>query len=128
DAAGVGLEQAADDVEQRGLAGAVRADDRDDLALPDRDGHVLDRAHPAEALRHAGDGELRLLDGGLGGVRGARHHSRGPIPCGCGMAGMMETRAGESNRAMMTGVDPPLFAGSLRPDRTPPLLPSRRAA
>ena len=40
-----------DDVEQRGLAGAVRADEADDLAGADRERHVVERGDAAEALR-----------------------------------------------------------------------------
>ena len=41
---------AGDQVEQRRLAGAVRADQPDDLALRDRERHVVDGAHAAERL------------------------------------------------------------------------------
>ena len=39
-----------EEIEQRRLAGAVRADDADELALRDVEGHVVDREQPAEAL------------------------------------------------------------------------------
>src|SRR5262249_9728110 len=38
---------------------------------------------------------------------------RGPIPCGFGMAGMMETRPAESNRANDDGAARALFAGRM---------------
>src|SRR5262249_42502102 len=44
---------AADDVQERRLAGPVRADDPDRLALADRQADALDRAHRAERLRDA---------------------------------------------------------------------------
>ena len=50
DAPGVRLVEARDHVEQRGLAGAVRADDGDDAALGDVDRYVVDRGDAAEAL------------------------------------------------------------------------------
>jgi hypothetical protein len=56
DAAGLGRDQARDGAQQRRLAGTVRADERDDLALPDRDRDVLERVHCAvehlEPLHH----------------------------------------------------------------------------
>jgi hypothetical protein len=47
--------EAVDDVEHRGLAGAVRADDGADLALADVEGDVGDRLHAAEAQRDVVD-------------------------------------------------------------------------
>ena len=41
------------DVHRRAFAGAVRADQADDLALGDREIEVIDRAHAAEVARHA---------------------------------------------------------------------------
>jgi hypothetical protein len=40
---------AADQVEHRGLAGAVGADQGEHLALPDIEAHVVDGQHAAEA-------------------------------------------------------------------------------
>ena len=48
-AAGVGADEAADDVEQRRLARAVGADDADDLARRDRQRDVVEGGQPAEA-------------------------------------------------------------------------------
>ena len=53
DPAAVGGDEAADQVEQRGLAGAVRTDDADDLALGDGERHVVDGADAAERARQA---------------------------------------------------------------------------
>src|SRR5207302_10584137 len=53
DLAGVGFEEAGDDVEQGRLAGTVGADQAEDLAVVDREADVVDRLHPAEALAHA---------------------------------------------------------------------------
>ena len=48
-----GHQQAGQQVDERGLAGAVRSNDRDELAFADRDGHVLERAEIAVVLGHA---------------------------------------------------------------------------
>ena len=48
-----------DDVEQGGLAGAVGADDAEDLAGRDRDRHVVDRPDAAEAAAEPVGGERR---------------------------------------------------------------------
>ena len=53
--------EARDHVEQRRLAGAVRTDDRHDLAATDGHRHVFNRAHATEVFRHAGDGKQRLI-------------------------------------------------------------------
>ena len=53
---------AVDDVEHRRFAGAVRADDRADLVLPDVEGNALERNHPAEGKRDAVDLEDRPPD------------------------------------------------------------------
>ena len=55
--------EAGDQVEQRGLAGAVRSDDREDLALLDRQAHIVDGMHAAERDRQVlggQDGHPRL--------------------------------------------------------------------
>src|SRR5262249_18895166 len=61
DGAAIGLVEAADHVEQRRLAGAVRADNRDDFAAAHRDRDILDRAHAAETLGQRDHGKLRLV-------------------------------------------------------------------
>jgi hypothetical protein len=53
DRAGVGLLLAGDHAEQRGLAGAVRADDADDAAGRQLERQVLDQQPVAEALVQA---------------------------------------------------------------------------
>ena len=53
DLAGVGLERAGEQVEQRGLAAAVRADEADVGAAHDREIEVADERRPAERLRQA---------------------------------------------------------------------------
>ena len=50
-----GPHEAADDVEQRRLAGAVGADHADHLAGRDREGDVVERGEPAEAHGDPGD-------------------------------------------------------------------------
>ena len=66
-----GLDEAAEDVEERRLAGAVRPDQAAGAAR-EGDGHVVDRGHPREA-----DGEVLDLDHGdflrgAGGLRNGR--------------------------------------------------------
>src|SRR5207245_9303170 len=46
---------AVDDVEQRCLAGAVRADEAEDLAVPQRERDVVEGDEPAEPARDGGD-------------------------------------------------------------------------
>src|SRR5438876_762174 len=52
DGPGGGLVHPGYRVEQCGLAGAVRADQREDLASPDLKAHVVDRGQAAEAFGH----------------------------------------------------------------------------
>ena len=52
--------EAVDDVEHRGLAGAVRADDGADLALADIERDVGDRLHAAERERDVLDREQHV--------------------------------------------------------------------
>jgi hypothetical protein len=55
-------EHRADQVEQRGLAGAVRSDQAADLARFDLEAHVLDRGQTAEAFGDADDIEKSSHD------------------------------------------------------------------
>ena len=57
--AAVGLEDGAEDVEQRGLAGAVRAEQREQLVRPHREADIVQRQRAAIALGHAVDHDLR---------------------------------------------------------------------
>ena len=57
DASGVEREEARHEVEDRRLAGAVRSDDADDLALVDVERGAVDGADAAEASDEAVDGE-----------------------------------------------------------------------
>ena len=59
DRSAVGTEHAADRVEQRRLAGAVGADDGEDVALHHVEAHVADGKQAAKALAHPGDGQKR---------------------------------------------------------------------
>ena len=52
---------AADAVEQRGLAGAVRADQAADLAVADVERDAAQRDDAAEAHRHVGNAEQRII-------------------------------------------------------------------
>ena len=56
------LEDPGDQVEHRGLAGAVRADQAEDLAAVDRKAHVGDGAQAAEPFRDALDAQDRAHD------------------------------------------------------------------
>src|SRR5262249_22720361 len=53
------LHEAADHVEQRGLAGTVRSDDAANLALLDREVDAVQRAHTTECDAEIADGEHR---------------------------------------------------------------------
>src|SRR5262249_34410456 len=70
DAAGIGFVETRDHVEERSLAGAVRADDRDDAPFRDVDPYAVDRGDAAEAL---GDALYRKLDGGSADLLRAGH-------------------------------------------------------
>src|SRR2546422_1430377 len=65
DRAVVGAEQAGQDVEERRLAGAVRADERADLAARQVEAHAVDRTDTAERLTDVDDPEQRLRHDGL---------------------------------------------------------------
>ena len=68
DAARGGVVEPADHVEQRGLAGAVRADDRDGLAPPDVEADARQRLHGSKVDADVLDGEE-----GVGGSPVVRH-------------------------------------------------------
>ena len=66
--AGVGAAMAFEDLDESGLAGAVRAEHGEYLAAADREVEAVERLHTAVIrLAHAAD-----LDGGLRGTRGCR--------------------------------------------------------
>ena len=67
DLALVRLVEPRDQVEERRLAGAVRADQADDLALAHVERDVVDRDDPAEPPRHVLDREQRHGAGLYGG-------------------------------------------------------------
>ena len=69
DAAGVGRHRAGGDAEQRGLAGAVRPDDAERLAVFEREIDAVGHHHGAETLRYV----LQREDG--------RHGCSQPLPC-----------------------------------------------
>ena len=56
----VGLIDAVQHLEQRGLAGAVLADEADDLALVDGEADIVQRLHAGEGFRDVADFEDRL--------------------------------------------------------------------
>ena len=66
DAALLRMIEAVDDVEHRGLAGAVRADDGADFAFADVEGDVADRFHAAERQRHVLDRQQHVADRDVG--------------------------------------------------------------
>ena len=59
---------AADAVEHAGLAGAVRPDQREQLARLDRKRHAVEHGQPAEAQREAVDRELSHTISGCGDI------------------------------------------------------------
>src|SRR5439155_22715418 len=61
-AAGIGIVDARDQIEDRGLAGAVRADETEDRSLRDRERDVAHRAEAAEGLRDFVELEDRALE------------------------------------------------------------------
>jgi hypothetical protein len=67
--AGIGIEEARDHVEDGGLAGPVRADQAEDLALPEREVDIVGHVQAAEALLQALDPDQ---------VRADRRPLRGP--------------------------------------------------
>src|SRR5229473_2866325 len=64
-------ERAGDDVEERGLARAIRADETEDLALSEIEAHVAHRVERAELARRLSDREE--------GRAGERGHTRFPV-------------------------------------------------
>src|SRR6185437_710193 len=69
DRAAVAPQEAVEQVEERRLAGAVGADDAEDLALADGESHLLHRAQSTEGLGEIADDEDRLAGAGGSGVR-----------------------------------------------------------
>ena len=65
--AGVGTVEPAGEVEQRGLAGAVGADDADEFALLETERNIVDREQAAEAALEMGN---------------PQHHAVPSRPCG----------------------------------------------
>jgi len=55
--AGVGIDQPEDDLEQRGLARAVGADDRDALVVPDAQREIAEEVLPAVLFLEVADGD-----------------------------------------------------------------------
>ena len=52
---------AGEDLDERGFAGAILAEQRDDLAGADVDARVAEGVRAAELLRHAAHGQERLV-------------------------------------------------------------------
>jgi len=55
DRPGIGLPQTLDDLQHSGLAGAVRAENPEELALRDREGHSVNGSGAAVGLDQIGD-------------------------------------------------------------------------
>ena len=85
DAAFIVAEQAADDVEQRGLAAAGRADDREEFARRDGERDVVDRGDDAFGRLEVLDDDRRRRAPALRPVRlrrgGVEAASRSPSAC-----------------------------------------------
>ena len=58
-AALVGLHDSVHQVEQRCFAGAIRSNQADDFALPDREADIIEREQPSEFLTHSAHFEQR---------------------------------------------------------------------
>src|SRR6185295_15693553 len=81
----VGGEKAVDDIEQRGLAGAVRPDDAVDHPLRNAQRHLVDRLEAAEGARHAVKLEDRWAgDGSRIGIASATRDAGRFGQSGCG--------------------------------------------
>ena len=83
DRSGIRRVKPADRVDQGGFTGSVRADDRMDLPLPDRQIHGIERHGPTEPERHAFDykeGSTLLDDPGVEPLAGSgKAHGSWPI-------------------------------------------------
>src|ERR1700738_3573878 len=80
DPALVERERTGNEVEHRGLAGAVGPDETQDLSGAELEAHVVDGDQPAEATRSAGNGQKRLAALGLmTTIEGARRERRGGL-------------------------------------------------
>src|SRR4051794_7151948 len=111
DPPGGGLVEAREHVEERGLAGAVRPDDRDDRLTRDLERDGVDREQAAEALRHVGRLEQHLaLRALVRRFRGCRlrglHHARAsymasspPMPS---VSSILRLRSGRSPCGLST--------------------------
>jgi len=80
DLPGVGLVQPVDHVHQRGLAGAVLAQQPEDLALADLERDVVVGEDPGEAFRDADEAERRTGTSRMA-LRVAAGHSRSVTAC-----------------------------------------------
>ena len=73
----LGVVETADEVEHRGLAGTVGADDAEHLAGADAEGHVANGLDPTEADRQAAGLEQHVLRHGIArGLAHRRHRTR----------------------------------------------------
>ena len=100
DAAFLRLIEAVDDVEHRGLAGAVRPDDGADLALADVEGNVAHRLHAAERQRDVLHRQQHIVDRDVGSARGS--HAAFPIGVATGTVAMSRI----FTRALITPLRP----------------------
>ena len=97
DRAAVRLVDAGDEVHERGLAGAVLADQRVHLAAPDLEGDVVDGTDAGKGLDHVAHGQARrsgrqllaALLGPLGGDLRPHRHLESRLACGPGACAML---------------------------------------
>jgi len=82
DAAVLRLIETVDDIEHRGLAGAVRSDDGADFALADIEGDVAHCVHAAERQRDILHRQEHVADRNIGAAR--RSHAAFPIGAAAG--------------------------------------------
>ena len=75
DLPGVGVVDSGDHLHERGLAGAVVADERHDLARSNAEVHTLESLHGPEALADVLEGEDLTVRGGTGHLMPAALHA-----------------------------------------------------
>ena len=94
----VGVQGAGDTVEERRLPGPVRADQPDDLALPDLEGDAVVGREAAEPFREAVDqerdhgGSVGEAARAVGSPPSQRRHGSESRPCGRAAATIMISR------------------------------------
>src|SRR5271168_1492277 len=116
DAPGLRLVEAVHDVEHRGLASAVRTDDRADLALADVERHSRQRTHAAERERNILNGKQYLAERRV--PRGRRPHaarSNAAARAGYGLRSRIATRAAMTPLCPSSKVTSVAICASVKP-------------